>query len=236
MHNKIAALTAELELVKAANNVKYEQLMSKVNTLINEIFIINNARLLRSWASKDFYPDEVIFRFEIGFHNHEKNKIDWGSEIDFTFNSRTGLLSINHGCVGTFNKTDVEQFQRAKLISYVFDNIDEIEKKFATLSEFANNALGTSDEMKLEVEIIQLKEKLKQQEFSEIESTLVKDVRLEYSAESTVPSRYRLFTECIEITRCSPKTVFVKDKWDREVRIKKEDLINHIYRGDIVYA
>ena len=236
MNTKLEALTAELELVKEANRVKYEQLMSRVNVLINKIMISGTARLLRSWADTDF-NNEIFFRFEIGFHNHEKNTTDWGSEVDFTYESKTGMLSINHGCIGTFNKTNVYQFQRAALISYTFNNIEMIESEFANLVDFAKEALNHKEEWRIENEINNIRIEEKSKECKKIEESIQADVAFEYSVEAANWShRCKLFTGVVRVARCTPKYVFLLDAHQLTVKVKKEELVNHIYRGYIQYV
>ena len=73
MTNRLEALNAELELVKEANRVKYDALREKLNNVINNIIISGKARLERCWADTDV-NNEVYFRFDVGFYNHEKKQ------------------------------------------------------------------------------------------------------------------------------------------------------------------
>lgn len=236
MENKINALNAELELVKEANRVKYAALMEKVNNIINNVILSGVARLERSWADTDF-KNEVFFRFEIGFHNHEKNAIDWGSEIDFTYESRTGMLSINHGCIGTFNRTNEYQFHRAAMLKYVFENIDIIENEFAQLVPEAREALDRHEEWRIESEINKINSDMRKAELERIENSIQKDVKFEYNEDACdLPHRYKLFKGVAKVTRCTPKYVFLVDEHEFLMKFKKEELINHIYKGYIDYV
>ena len=232
MEDRLNALNAQLALVKEENRIKYTELMSQVNILINKVILKDTARLIRSWADTDF-NNEVFFRFEVGFHNHEKNEIDWGSEIDFTYESRTGMLSINHGCIGTFNKTNLCQFHRAALISYVFNNIDMIEAEFAKLADSAKSSLNTDNEWEIEWQIRDINDTLRKAALKNIEDGLTSGCTLAYVDDCRLEYRRRLFSKIVSIQRCTPKYVFVEDEWNRTLKLRKDELVNHIYSGYI---
>ena len=233
MESKLAELTQKLTLIKEENRAKYTELMSQVNIIINKVILRDSARLVRSWADTDF-NNEVFFRFDIGFHNHTKNDIDWGSEIDFTYESRTGMLSINHGCIGTFNRTNVCQFHRAALISYVFDNIDMIEHEFAQLVQVAKAALNTENEWQIEWQIRDIKSNMRKQQLKQIENNIKQGCTLAYAEDCQLTRFQRLFYEVVTIQRCTPKYVFVEDKLHRTLKLRKDTLVNQIYSNYIV--
>lgn len=234
MNTRLEALKAELALVKEANNAKYKVLMEEVNYVINKFMSVKGGTLIRSWASMTF-RDSVEFAFEIGFKN-EKNELDWGSEIDFHYDSEKKMLSVNHGCIGTFDKTNIYQFRRAALLSFVFDNIEFIEQEFENFVPAAQEALNRRDELKIEIEIRNIEGKQREEVKAKIEQSLTLNKKIMYSAECEVPQRHRLFCGVLTVTRTTPKYVFFYDEFEFLVKLKKEDVVNSIYTGNIIYA
>lgn len=234
MDAKIEALKAELELVKEANHAKYKALMEEVNYVINKFMSVKGGTLIRSWASKTF-RDSVEFAFEIGFKN-EEDKLDWGSEIDFHYDSEKKMLSVNHGCIGTFDKTNIYQFRRAALLSFVFDNIEFIEQEFENFIPAAQEALNTRDELKIEIEIRNIETKQREEVKANIEQSLTLNKKIMYSAECEVPQKHRLFCGVLTVTKITPKYVCFCDEYERLIKLKKDDVVNSIYKGYIVYS
>ena len=117
----IDILNAELDLIEAAQKQNVELLTKDLDNILNNYFVTPvESVVARRFIKHGCWSKDVEFYFEIGFYNPEENRIDFGSDTSFEYNSNKRELSVNHGCCGSFTKKNIYQFKRALLIAEVY--------------------------------------------------------------------------------------------------------------------
>lgn len=237
MENKLAALMAERELLQTAYSVKYEELLKGLDLIIDKYFIKPfNATCIRRWFREKFDGERGVYvNFELGFYNVEENRIDFGSDMFFTYDTSKQSLRVNYGTCGEYSREDEYQVKRVKTISYVWDHIDDIE---AELNTYALNitpvVFDNYDNLyELDRKITSLEHEIKTQQKNIITESIQAGKVIFYNEGCTLYTRQRHFNGCCEVTRVTPKFVVMKDSCGRDIRIKKEDIVNHALQNHI---
>lgn len=234
MENTLFALNAERDMIITANTIVSNQLLKKVDSIIDTWFTFPfEATCKRRWIQEQTYPERGIYiNFEIGFFDSETNAIDFGSDIDFYYDSIKNTLEMNYGTCGKFSKKDVYQFKRAKILSYVFDNIEKIETEFhefcvENCPVFLKNYEAVTE---IDSKICQVEQQIKNQKRANIADALQVGSTLLYNKDCSLRIRDRLFNGIYTIKKVTPKFVVLEGEFS-ECRIRKELIIDHVSRN-----
>lgn len=231
----IDILNAELDLIEAAQKQNVELLTKDLDNILNHYFVTPvESVVARRFIQHGCWSRDVEFYFEVGFYNPEENRIDFGSDTSFEYDSKKRELSVNHGCCGSFTKKNIYQFKRAMLIAEVYKNIDDIENAFQKLAEKCSNLLYENDRRSADIEY-----KVKELELAErekkrkevIDSIKVNDT-LMYIPDCKCWHSSRLFRTKVTVTKITPKYVVINDGYNNK-RLDKNFVANHILEGYI---
>ena len=237
MNTEISALEAQLEMANEIAKVEYDALIADLDVIVNKYFVTpHNSVCTRRWMDSGF-DDSAHIDFEIGFKNELENRIDFGSDMWFEFDSKRNELRVNHGTCGYFSKSDIYQVRRVELISYVFNHILEIEQELRALCARAAEILNKNDNIKwdIEREITRIKKQEKDNELSVIESNIKLYTQLSYAETCEKRFNHRLFNEPVTVTHITPKYITVNGlTTGRVMRLKKADLLEEIYRKNVI--
>lgn len=145
--------------------------------------------------------------FEISFVK-EDGKTDFGSDIRINFDDNG--LEVNYGSCGGFTKYNIYQVERIKLISRLFDHIEDIEKellRYQKLTCFRElQQLEWDEEYKKRQEEREKQEQARNEVLSKLE---IGDIY--YFQDDTSAYQYK-------ITRVTPKRVYYEWKFaDRQL-------------------
>lgn len=232
MKAKLDALNAELDLVKEEYNAIYEQMITRLDSILNKWFVDPfGAKCLRRWFKEEFFPEKSIYiNFEIGFHNTEEDRTDFGSDMWFEYSGSSNQLKVNHGTCGSYSKEDVYQVKRILALAHVWNNIAEIERDLREYtSEVTPVVLGYYDTFsKLEKEITQVSSAIVNAEKEKIESSIHVGATLHYDTECHLHCRQKLFFDVCSVVKITPKFVTLSAKDGTEYKIRKEELVKHI--------
>lgn len=121
MENKILELEEKVEKLNKEVEEKVSTLFK--NLTDKEIIIYSQIGLGR------FGREGYTIRGEISFVNEEGKK-DFGSDIDFDYESGKGL-ELNVGCCGIYGKDDVYQVARVMLLANIWNNVNDIENELS---------------------------------------------------------------------------------------------------------
>ena len=236
MENKIIALEAQLEMNNELVKSEYRTLIALVEATIKEYITDPYGAVLTRKQLRTGLWDEIEIMFEVGFHNVEENRIDFGSDVWFEYNTKKNELAINYGTIGNYTKSNIYQVKRVNLVAGIFANIAAIESAFAAIAERANSGKYREylqEEYKIEAEISQAKKTLKAQQLKAIEYSLKEGDAVKYS--KSVRCRDQLFNTnsgAWTIHRICEKTIKVKSPLYGEVRqFPKERIIALISQG-----
>lgn len=231
----IDILNAELDLIEAAQKQNIELLTKDLDNILNEYFVMPVGGVVaRRFIRHGCWSKNVEFYFEVGFYNPEEDRIDFGSDTSFEYNSEKQELSVNHGSCRSFTKKNIYQFKRAQLIAEVYNNIEGIEKAFQRLAEKCAKLLYENDRRSADIEY-----KVKELELAEreqrrkevIESIKVNDT-LMYVPDCKCWHSSRLFRTKVTVTNITPKYVVINDGYNNK-RLDKDSVANHIIEGYI---
>lgn len=239
MENKIIALEAQLEMNNALIKSEYQMLIAQVEEIIKKYITEPYGAVISRKQLRTGLWDEIEILFEVGFHNETENRIDFGSDVWFEYNTKKNELAINYGTIGNYTKSNIYQVKRVNLVAGVFAHINEIEAAFAEVAELANSGnyrAYLEEEYKIESEINQIKKAIKAKELQTIENTLQEGDTLKYSKE--VRWRDQLFNTTVgawTIHRICEKTIKVKSPLYGEVRqFPKERIVALISQGRLM--
>lgn len=130
METKLIALRADRDMIKTVVKEEHIKLLNALTEFVTrEIVEPTGAHLSRLHFRMGFH-DSLEVTFEIDFLNDE-GKSDFGSDCWFEYNDKG--LNINHGTIGSWNKDDVFQIRRIKMLSYVCDILPQLEASFRAI-------------------------------------------------------------------------------------------------------
>lgn len=237
MENQLIALRAERELIQTAYSVKYAELIKGLDLIIDKYFVKPfNAKCTRRWFREEFYPERnVDINFEIGFHNIEEDKLDFGSDMYFRYDPVKQSLEVNYGTCGMYSKKDEYQVRRAKTIAYVWDHIEDIESELNNYAiEITPVVLDNYDNLyEIDRKITSIEHEIQTQKKNAIAESIQVGKVIFYKELISLRAVQRLFSGVCEVTKVTPKFVVVKDNFDRQFRIKKEQIVSHAFQDYI---
>ena len=230
MENKLIALRAEQDLIKTAYSVKYDELIKGLDLIIDKYFVKPfNAKCTRRWFREEFYPERgVHINFEIGFHNINEDRLDFGSDMYFRYDSFKQSLEANYGTCGAYSKKDEYQVKRAKTIAYVWDHIEDIESELNNYAiEITPVVLDNYDKL------YDIEHEINSQKKNAIAESIQVGKVIYYNEQISLRAVQKLFSGACEVTKVTPKFVVVKNNIDTEFRIKKEQIVAHAFQNYI---
>ena len=237
MENKLNALKAERELIQTAYLIKYDALIKGLDLIIDKYFTKPfNAICIRRWFREEFYPKRGVYiNFEIGFHNVSEDRIDFGSDMYFTYDSFKNSLEVNYGTCGAYSRKDIYQVRRVQTIAHIWNNIDDIE---ADLNNYAIDitpvVLDNYDKLyDIDKQISSTEQEIAMQKKNHIAELLQVGKLVCYSNDAALNARQRYFDGKCEVIKVTPKFIVLKDMYNRETRIRKEYIINHAFKNYI---
>lgn len=240
MKTKLVALNAELDLLKEEYKVIYDKMISNLDKIINKYFVEPfDAKCTRRWFREDFYPKRGIdIDFEIGFHNVEEDKLDFGSDMWFEYCTSKGHLKVNHGTCGYYSKEDVYQVKRIKALAHVWNHIYEIEAELGNYAaEVAPIVIDYSDRISdIEHEINNIEHQIRKQEEAEIEAAICVGTIMYYDPDCTLFGRQKHFFDTCKVTKVTPKFVTLTANNGAEYKVRKDSIIRHIMLDYIVFG
>lgn len=237
MENKIIELKAELDMINEVGSNIYHDIHAGFKAIVTEMFVnpFENARLTR--LNYNEFDKEISF--EIGFFNTDENKIDFGSDMWFTYSVKKGL-QVNVGTIGTYGKEDVYQFARVHLLHAIFADIEAVEARLES-EMTCNNRLNEYDvirkkDCEITCEISRIEKIIKAEKIEAIRNNIIVGTQVKYAEDA---SRSRLFGHSTDksvwvITKVNRVTVNVESKATGvNGSVNKEDLIKQINLGKI---
>lgn len=231
MENKLIALRAERELIETAYSVKYDDLIKGLDLIIDKYFVKPfNAKCIRRWFREEFYPEHGVYiNFEIGFHNVTENRIDFGSDMYFTYESFKQSLETNYGTCGTYSKKDEYQVKRVKTLAYVWDHISDIEAELNKyVAEITPVVLDNYDKIRdIDNKILSIEREINAQKKTAIAESIQVGKVVFYNESVSLRSSQRYFSGRCEVVKVTPKFVTLRDNYDRETRVRKDYIVNH---------
>lgn len=237
MENKLIALRAERELIQTAYSVKYDELIKGLDLIIDKYFIKPfNAKCIRRWFREEFYPERgVHINFEIGFYNTTEDRIDFGSDMYFTYDSFKQSLETNYGTCGAYSRKDEYQVKRVKTLAYVWDHIEDIESELNNYAiEITPVVLDNYDNLyEIDRKITSIENEINSQKKNSIAESIQVGKVIFYNEQISLRADQKLFSGTCEITKVTPKFVVIKNNFDREFRIKKEQIVAHAFQDYI---
>lgn len=232
---RLEVLMAERDLLESAYNAQYSYIMCELDTLINKWFVSPfNAKCLRMWLREEWLPERgIIINFEIGFHNVEEDRTDFGSDISFMYSYKDNCLSANYGTCGTYNKNNIYQVRRVQTLTHVWNNINDIEAELGQFSEkITPVVIQYRDNIdSVEHEILAIQSHMKEERCAEIESMFRVGLRMTY-CETNLDKSIMLFPYTATINKITPKLVTVVSK-SKEYKLRKKDIVQHIFKNYI---
>lgn len=235
MKNKLAALEAQRELIVEAYSVEYDTIIKDLDRIIDKYFVEPfDAECIRRWIREDFYPERSIYiNFDVGFHNVKEDRIDFGSDISFSYDSFKQSLQVNYGTCGAYSKDDEYQVKRVKTLAYVWENIDTIEEELNTyavrITPVVLNHYDTLHD--IDRQISSIEQAITVQKKNDILKT-IQVGSVVSNNENWSPQR--LFAGVCDVIKITPKFVVLKDSYDRIYRIKKEEIVNRIFMNHLI--
>lgn len=237
MENKLTALKAERELIQTAYSVTYDHLIKGLDLIIDKYFVKPfNAKCIRRWFREEFYPERGVYiNFEIGFHNVTEDRIDFGSDMYFTYDAFKQSLEVNYGTCGAYSKKDEYQVKRVKTIAYVWDHISEIESELNNYAiEITPVVVDNYDKINdIDKEILSIEHEIQRQKKNAIADSIQVGKVIFYNEQKSLRVTQKLFSGRCEVTKVTPKFVVIKNNLDREFRIKKEHIVAHAFNDYI---
>lgn len=242
MENKIQQIQERIEQVNGEKKDLYTSIVEKLETVLEKLIIKPcEAHLVRASITPG-YRDDFNFAFEVGFWNVEEDRVDFGSEIWFEYISGEGI-TINHGTIGRFNKTNTYQFKRISLLNYVITNLNTIEDALAVVmaetSEYQNKC---QESYNLSAQLCKALEEDKAEKIATIEKTLAVGDVLCYKDDIKLHSR--LFgtgwgniadkKDFWKIVKITPKKLYLIQCVNEQMSplsVKKEQVLSHLYAG-----
>ena len=234
MESKLIALKAERELIQTAYSVKYDELIKGLDLIIDNYFVKPfNAKCIRRWFREEFYPERgVSINFEIGFHNVTEDRIDFGSDMYFTYDSLKQSLEANYGTCGAYSKKDEYQIKRVKTLAYVWDHISDIEaelNKYA--AEITPVVLDNYDNLnEIDRKISSIEHEIQTQKKNAIAESIQVGKVVFYNEQKSLRAAQKLFLGDCEVTKVTPKFVVVTNNFDKQFRIRKEHIVAHVFQ------
>lgn len=235
MENKIIALRAERELIETAYSVKYDELIKGLDLIIDKYFVKPfNAKCIRRWFREEFYPERGVYiNFEIGFHNVTEDRIDFGSDMYFTYDSFKQSLEANYGTCGAYSRKDEYQVKRVKTLAYVWDHVIDIEaelNKYA--AEITPVVLDNYDKIyDIDKKILSIEHEINSQKKTAIAESIQVGKVIYYNEQISLRAVQKLFSGRCEVVKVTPKFVTLRDNYDRETRVRKEYIVNHAFKN-----
>lgn len=237
LNTKLTALKAERELMQTAYSVKYNQLIKGLDLIVDKYFVKPfNAKCIRRWFREEFYPERGVYiNFEIGFHNVTEDRIDFGSDMYFTYDSFKQSLEVNYGTCGAYSKRDEYQVKRVKTIAYVWDHISDIESELNKYAvEITPVVLDNYDKLyEIDRAISSIEQEINTQKKTEIAESIQVGKVLFYNEQVSLCASQKHFSGKCEVVKVTPKFVTLIDSYNRETRIKKEYLVSHAFQNYI---
>lgn len=237
MENKLTALKAERDLIQTAYSVTYDNLIKGLDLIIDKYFVKPfNAKCIRRWFREEFYPERGVYiNFEVGFFNLSEDRIDFGSDMYFTYDSFKKSLEVNYGTCGAYSKTDEYQVKRVKTIAHVWDHISEIESELDNYAtEITPVVLNNYDKLnEIDRAISSIEHEIQTQKKTEIAESIQVGKVLFYNEQVSLRASQKHFSGRCEIVKVTPKFVTLRDNYNRETRIKKEYLVSHAFQNYI---
>lgn len=234
MENKLTALRAERELIQTAYSVKYDELIKGLDLIIDKYFVKPfNAKCIRRWFREEFYPERGVYiNFEIGFHNVTEDRIDFGSDMYFTYDSFKQSLETNYGTCGAYSRKNEYQVKRVKTLAYVWDHIEDIESELNNYAiEITPVVLDNYDNLyEIDRKITSIENEINSQKKNSIAESIQVGKVIFYNEQISLRADQKLFSGECEVTKVTPKFVVIKDNFDREFRIKKEQIVAHAFQ------
>lgn len=237
MENTLIALRAEKELIQTAYSVKYDELINSLDLIIDKYFVKPfNAKCIRRWFREEFYPERSVhINFEIGFHNINEDRLDFVSDMYFRYDSFKQSLEVNYGTCGMYSKKDEYQVKRAKTIAYVWDHIEDIESELNNYAiEITPVVLDNYDNLyEIDRKITSIEHEIQTQKKNAIAESIRVGKVIFYNEQISLSAAHKLFSGECEVTKVTPKFVVIKNNFDREFRIKKEQIVAHVFQDYI---
>ena len=235
MENKLIALRAERELIQTSYSVKYDELIKGLDLIIDKYFVKPfNAKCIRRWFREEFYPERGVYiNFEIGFYNVTEDRIDFGSDMYFTYDSFKQSLETNYGTCGAYSKTDEYQVKRVKTLAYVWDHIEDIESELNNYAiEITPVVLDNYNNLyEIDKKITSVEHEIQTQKRNAIAESIQVGKVIFYNEQISLRAVQKLFSGECEVTKVTPKFVVVKNKFDIEFRIRKEQIVAHAFNN-----
>lgn len=237
MENKLIALKAEKELIQTAYSVKYDELIKGLDFIIDKYFVKPfNAKCIRRWFREEFYPERgVHINFEIGFHNVTEDRIDFGSDMYFRYDSFKQSLEANYGTCGAYSRKDEYQVKRVKTLAYIWDHIEDIESELNNYTaEITPVVLDNYDNLyEIDRKITSIEHEINSRKKNSIAESIQVGKVIYYNEQVSLRAVQKLFSGVCEVTKVTPKFVVVKNNFDAEFRIKKEHVVAHAFQDYI---
>lgn len=231
---ELAALQEELNKVKTTLHEEHDKYLTKVSAVIDKWFVKPlNAVCSRVYMQQGWRCDNDTVQFDVGFYNETEQRVDFGSDVSFYFENNK--LHANYGTCGMYTKEDVYQIKRVKLLNYIWDNVNEIEQELLSIVSVSSVLLNEyrNTIYSIEAHIRNLEEQARQAEKQEVEKHIVVGKELAYNQDCNLHRSYRLFDSVCTITHVTPKTVTIRGLYNNPRRVRKESLVDHIYKNYI---
>lgn len=233
MENKLLAPEAERDLICTAYTLKYTEIIKGLDLIIDKYFIKPfTGTCIRRWIQPGYdSKGGVYINFEIGFYNPSEGLVDFGSDMDFSYDSFKQLLEVNYGTCGRHSRHDEYQVKRVKTLAYVWDNIDNIETELNEYAiQIAPVILAQEHELyDIDRKISSIKQEINIQKKNIIEESIHVGTVIFYNENVSLRASQKLFLGTCEVVKTTPKFVVVKNNLGKVFRIRKEQLVSHAF-------
>ena len=216
MYTILDGLKAGLDLQKELVNNLNKAHVAKLTQFVNNVFCLpTEAMICRNVDLSEGLHHDFEIRFDLGFWNDAEQRVDFGSDVTFEYTIQFGLR-INHGCMGYFNKENIYQFKRIKLLNHVVTCIGGIEDYFHTYmsDKIDDYKQALADYYKLLAEVHTEENKIKAKQRTSFENRLTVGTQLKYK--ETVNTGVKLFYSFVNrekdvwyITKITPKKYYI---------------------------
>lgn len=172
---EVKGLRDEINKVSVELNRKLKELL---NLKSNET--VANVSIYYDYRTEE---QKVEIRTSINIVENEKNIFGHGLDLNYY----EGVLNINHGSMGSYDKKDVTRIQLANLIANVANNLQAIESLYL---DYINNGLNDLiiKEHELELEIMILERKAQEEKRLAVEEAFLK--ALEFDKDYEIPEQH----------------------------------------------
>ena len=150
----------------------------------------------------------------------------------FTYDSFKQSLETNYGTCGAYSKKDEYQVKRVKTLAYVWDHIEDIESELNNYAiEITPVVLDNYDNLyEIDRKITSIENEINSQKKNSIAESIQVGKVIFYNEQISLRADQKLFSGTCEITKVTPKFVVIKNNFDREFRIKKEQIVAHAFQ------